>query len=424
MNSQQQHCLVLFGSILLLVSSNDVTAFSISSSQRSCAKFFSRQKTSRCANVLYATGAAEGYLDSLSSFVEPSMPRGSVTDLYLESLSRIADLSPAYTSYPTPVTPEEYLTNLPQQIAEATAVSITEPNFNSAASNAGMYLADATVGVADGSSSTFGAVVDAVVPTTPSTLSSTITTTADSLSSQLSGYSYDAVIQSEPKWQSAAAATTSNPGLPLNKIGSLLGSGDTSALDKISQSSLEDLSSDVAGGIKLMGNSLGQVLTAVDGTLQDNVGLTLSGTTSSVVERAQISIAAVVNSATASITETIQHKIHDIGSMTVTEVLQNLVTLLIVVSKLLFSILNTIVSLLSGKGMTEWAVATTGAIEQKAAALSMQAATAASDLTHKSLMDLTNSIAHYSQDVADGVTTMAVNSIDGVSVAVATAHLL
>ena len=119
MNSQN-HLLLLCG---LLAVPKDVTSFSIPSTQRSPA--FRVQKnprvTAKATSPLHAFASTSNYLDTLTAVVET--PRNFGTGDYLNSLSQIADTSTGLDSHSSSVNPEEFLTNLSTQLAEAASAT-------------------------------------------------------------------------------------------------------------------------------------------------------------------------------------------------------------------------------------------------------------------------------------------------------------
>lgn len=119
MNSQNQ-LLLLCG---LLAVPKDVTSFSIPSTQRSPA--FRVQKnprvTAKATSPLHAFASTSNYLDTLTAVVET--PRNFGTGDYLNSLSQIADTSTGLDSHSSSVNPEEFLTNLSTQLAEAASAT-------------------------------------------------------------------------------------------------------------------------------------------------------------------------------------------------------------------------------------------------------------------------------------------------------------
>jgi hypothetical protein len=117
--------------------------------------------------------------------------------------------------------------------------------------------------------------------------------------------------------------------------------------------------------------------------------------------------------------------------MTMSEVLQNLVGLIIAVSNILLTVLNAVVKLLSGKDASDWALASTHAISDKATELTALASHTAYDLTHKSFTELTASIGDFSNHVgSELVTTIgtlndaaATDGIDSIATAIQTSFL-
>jgi hypothetical protein len=216
----------------------------------------------------------------------------------------------------------------------------------------------------------------------------------------------------------AASAQAVEQALQAEKM--TIAAGTTSTVKTVGEKSLSDVADGVLAGIKFMGSILVQLLDAI---------LSRFGGSSvgQIIQSTQASITSVIDNATHSVVQTV----NDIGNMTMSEVLQNLVGLIIAVSNILLTVLNAVVKLLSGKDASDWALASTHAISDKATELTALASHTAYDLTHKSFTELTASIGDFSNHVgSELVTTIgtlndaaATDGIDSIATAIQTSFL-
>jgi len=183
------------------------------------------------------------------------------------------------------------------------------------------------------------------------------------------------------------------------KAAAFIGTPDSS-LSRFGASSLSDCAEGVLAGVKFIGGIVDQILDVV---LQAFVGTSLE----QVLLHAQNSVHSLVYGATNSVTSTI----NAFGSMTVAEVLQNMIYLIIAVSKILVTVVNAVVKLISGKEATEWALVAVNSVNEQAHNLAAHADV----LSHKSFSELTASIAEFSQQVGHEVVGIA-SSLNDVTI--------
>ena len=163
--------------------------------------------------------------------------------------------------------------------------------------------------------------------------------------------------------------------------------GTTATVNEVRVKSLTELANGVVDGIQTMGSLFLQVLNEI---LHDLGGTSVA----KLVESAQMSINTLVNSSVDYVVATL----NDIGHMSMAQVVQSLVSLILLVSKIVFVVVNAVIKIFSGKEITDWSLAATGAVEQKASILAAQANTAAIDLSHKSLMELSSMVGEFSHE--------------------------
>lgn len=499
-----QHQLLLICGFL---TAPDVTPFSIPTAQH----LLSIRSKETTSTVLFAS-ATESYLDSLNAIVE-KQSGGFLTNDYLNGLS------PSVDGSSSSVSPEEYLTNLPSQLAEAAKATGSNLDFG------GLYLADSEILDASASasaslaldSSTSLVLDSSISPALDSNTASSIgegltnsltTSAADSLSSQLSGLSYgsfvdekittgagqadtsilsDLAASSSASLNAATSEITEKVGAQANKLlGSVSASVEssidevgvvfkavpkvveagttsianvvvekgtasanavtasleaeknviiqstTATAESVGKETISDLVDGIIYGLKTIGAFLSQVL---DTILKELAGTTMG----ELIQIAQQSVDTAISGAVNSVTSTL----NDFGNMTMAQLVQAFIAMLVAVSKFLFSVLNEVVKLVSGREASEWALAASGTINQKASELTAQAASTTADLTHTSLAELGTNVGAFSQDIgkqvvasvgvlgdavvtqvgSDGV-SMASSTIDSVSAAVQMSQLL
>lgn len=343
-------------------------------------------------HMMHTTGE---YLSSLSPLVADSPAGGqSATEVYLNSLSNFAE----WSSSPADVvaSPEQYLASL-----SSTFVVAADATDAAAAANA---VGDVVVGSGAGAAAVTGSV---------------------DLSSQLSQLSntYDKMLDDKyvPK-NTWAALPSDSAGFDFGDFASDLsdrlvsvtgGSGEAltalfgKAGDALRQSlqdapqsiysgaekavstvqagdvSLVDLAEGVLKGLAIVGGVLAKIL---DSLLQTFAGTSVG----QVVASAQASVQNVLDGAVNTVTS--------IGNITLKDAAQGLVTLFIATVKVLFSVLSAVVKVASDKGIDDWAIGASNAIQDAAGDLLAQAGDAAYDLTHSNVVDLGDAVVHFAGD--------------------------
>ena len=114
------------------------------------------------------------------------------------------------------------------------------------------------------------------------------------------------------------------------------------------------------------------------------------------VAHAQLSAQGVLEGVARSVTATL----HGVGEMSVADATERLVALISIVTKVLFGILNAVVTVLSGRTVPEWALTARATVEQEASQLTAQASAATTDLSQKKLYELGTLVSGFSQDVS------------------------
>lgn len=147
--------------------------------------------------------------------------------------------------------------------------------------------------------------------------------------------------------------------------------------------SLMDLANGVLKGLAIVGGVLAKIL---DALLQTFAGTSVG----QIVASAQASVQGVLDGAVNTVTS--------LGNVTLKEAVQALVTLFIASVKVLFSVLSAVVKIASDKGVDDWAIGASSTIQEEAGRLLAQAGDVAYDLSHSSVVDLSDGIVKFAGD--------------------------
>jgi hypothetical protein len=179
--------------------------------------------------------------------------------------------------------------------------------------------------------------------------------------------------------------------------------GTSAAVRRIGDASLVDFGNAVLSTIKFTGGIvvkfLDFILNAVSGT-----------SVASILANAQISVTTAMDSASHAVVGTLT----EFGNMSVIEIVQHVMKLVIVVTDILLKITNAVLYVISGKDGAAWALQATSSID----GASTQLLARAEDFTHASLAELTHSIGDYGQLVGGEFVTLIASvrsAVDGVS---------
>lgn len=131
--------------------------------------------------------------------------------------------------------------------------------------------------------------------------------------------------------------------------------------------------------------------TIIDAVLGDVAGTS----TELILDQTKASVQNLVDGAINTATCTI----NDIGDITLKQAIQTLIMLITAVVKILFVVLNAVIKVMSGKEISNWIMTATAPVEDSANKLSSQANLAVTDLSHKSLTELSQMLAQFTSDV-------------------------
>jgi hypothetical protein len=155
-------------------------------------------------------------------------------------------------------------------------------------------------------------------------------------------------------------------------------------------SSLSDIGNSILGSMKFLGGIIFQfldwVIGAVAGTSLSNIFGSVQTSISTLIENASTSVVNMLNG---------------LGNLTLKEILQSFLTLILVVTDMILKVTNAIVYLISGKDAGDWVLEANFAIHTHGDRLLAQAGAAYQDVTHKSLGELAISIEDYSHHVGE-----------------------
>jgi len=175
------------------------------------------------------------------------------------------------------------------------------------------------------------------------------------------------------------------------KLVSGVAAGSTAAVQGVGEKSIADLASDVIGGLQYVGhameNGINIVLSQIDYEHDTTVASLIQGAQNSVHDAIQGAIDSVMTT------------IHNIGNLTLQELILSFIQLLTTLVKFVYVILSAVIQTVSGRGLDEWTIATMNAVNHQASTLTAQASQAAYDATHTSLADLGSHVGTFSHDV-------------------------
>ncbi|KAL7441442.1 hypothetical protein ACHAXH_006597 [Discostella pseudostelligera] len=187
----------------------------------------------------------------------------------------------------------------------------------------------------------------------------------------------------------------------------------SAVMHRIGDTSLSDFGHVILSTIELTG---GIIFNFLDLFLN-----TIAGTNfASVIADVQSAISSLIDNASHFVVSTVS----SIGNMSVIEIIQNLLTLVIAITDILLKLMNAIVYLISGNDGATWALVATSSVKEASSQLLAQASSTYNDFTHASLAELALSIGDYGQVVENEFVTLMgslgsvidTNSFHGMSV--------
>jgi hypothetical protein len=184
-------------------------------------------------------------------------------------------------------------------------------------------------------------------------------------------------------------------------------------MHQIGETSLSDVGNVILTTIELTG---GFIINFLDLLLNAIVGTNFA----SVVGNAQSAISSLVANASHFVLSTVSN----IGNMSVVEIVQHLLTLVIAITDILLKVMNAIIYLLSGSDGVTWALLATSSVKEASSQLLAQTSSIYHDFTHASLTELANSFGDYGQVVGNELLALIgslesvvdKNSFDGISI--------
>lgn len=182
--------------------------------------------------------------------------------------------------------------------------------------------------------------------------------------------------------------------------------GTSAAFKSMGDASLTDFGNVVLSAIKFIGGIvvkfLDLILNAVSGT-----------SVASILSNVQTSVTSVIDNANHAVVSTITN----IGNMSVKEILQHSMALIIAIADILLKITNAIIYIISGKDGANWALQATSSVNGASSQLLAQATSTYDDVTHASLTEVAHSIGDYSQHVGGEFVTLigSLNGMGGIS---------
>lgn len=316
------------------------------------------------APPLHMMRSTGDYLSSLSSLL-PDAPAGgqSASQVYLNGLSNFAE----WSSSPADVvaSPEQYLASLSSTFVVAAADADAVGAVGDAVVGGGVAAAAAAGSLDLSSQLSAGFDFGDFASGTSETLASVVTDGSGEALTALFGKAGDALRYAPQIIYDGA-----------EKAGSAVRAGTGDA-------SLIDLANGVLKGLAIVGGVLAKIL---DALLQTFAGTSVG----QIVVSAQASVQGVLDGAVNTVTS--------LGHVTLKEAVQALVTLFIASVKVLFSVLSAVVKIASDKGVDDWAIGASSTIQEEAGRLMAQAGDVAYDVSHSSVVDLSDGIVQFAGD--------------------------
>ena len=316
------------------------------------------------APPLHMMRSTGDYLSSLSSLL-PDAPAGgqSASQVYLNGLGNFAE----WSSSPADVvaSPEQYLASLSSTFVVAAADADAVGAVGDAVVGGGVAAAAAAGSLDLSSQLSAGFDFGDFASGTSETLASVVTDGSGEALTALFGKAGDALRYAPQIIYDGA-----------EKAGSAVRAGTGDA-------SLIDLANGVLKGLAIVGGVLAKIL---DALLQTFAGTSVG----QIVVSAQASVQGVLDGAVNTVTS--------LGHVTLKEAVQALVTLFIASVKVLFSVLSAVVKIASDKGVDDWAIGASSTIQEEAGRLMAQASDVAYDLSHSSVVDLSDGIVQFAGD--------------------------
>ena len=316
------------------------------------------------APPLHMMRSTGDYLSSLSSLL-PDAPAGgqSASQVYLNGLGNFAE----WSSSPADVvaSPEQYLASLSSTFVVAAADADAVGAVGDAVVGGGVSAAAAAGSLDLSSQLSAGFDFGDFASDTSKTLASVVTDGSGEALTALFGKAGDALRYAPQIIYDGA-----------EKAGSAVRAGTGDA-------TLIDLANGVLKGLAIVGGVLAKIL---DALLQTFAGTSMG----QIVASAQASVQGVLDGAVNTVTS--------LGHVTLKEAVQALVTLFIASVKVLFSVLSAVVKIASDKSVDDWAIGASSTIQEEAGRLLAQAGDVAYDLSHSSVVDLSDGIVQFAGD--------------------------
>jgi len=191
------------------------------------------------------------------------------------------------------------------------------------------------------------------------------------------------------------------PSIPSNVVDGL-------ALKHVGDASLSDFGNGIVSSIQFIGGVLVKFLDLI-------LGAVAGTSVASLLNDVQTSVSSVINGASHAVMSTIDN----VANMSVKEILQHLVALIIAITDILLKIANAVVYILSGRDGGDWALQASTSVHDASSQLMATAAHTYDEVTHESISQLTHAIGDYSQHVGSEFLAMVGNlngeAVDGIS---------
>ena len=175
------------------------------------------------------------------------------------------------------------------------------------------------------------------------------------------------------------------------------------AAQRVGDASLSDFGNSILSTIQFTGGILVKFVDLILGVVASGMSV------SSILSTVHSSVSSVIDDASHTVISTLTN----IGNMSIIEIVQHLLALVVAITDIMLKIMNAIVYILSGKDGFEWALQATTSMDEATSRLLARATLTYDDVTHTSLTQLAQNVGEYSEHVGQEFVTL-IGSLHGV----------
>ena len=175
------------------------------------------------------------------------------------------------------------------------------------------------------------------------------------------------------------------------------------AAQRVGDASLSDFGNSILSTIQFTGGILVKFVDLILGVVASGMSV------SSILSTVHSSVSSVIDDASHTVISTLTN----IGNMSIIEIVQHLLALVVAITDIMLKIMNAIVYILSGKDGFEWALQATTSMDEATSRLLARATLTYDDVTHTSLTQLAQNVGEYGEHVGQEFVTL-IGSLHGV----------